>query len=39
MNPLPNDEEAVIEGSKFVSYALNPYSDRGPHKARVFESG
>ncbi|MGH8065855.1 MAG: DUF6883 domain-containing protein [Candidatus Entotheonellia bacterium] len=38
MNPLPNYEEAVIEDSKFVSYALNPQSDRGQHKARVFES-
>jgi hypothetical protein len=39
MNPLPNYAEAVIEDSKFVSYALNPLSDRGQHKARVFESG
>jgi hypothetical protein len=38
MHPLPNYEEAVIEDSKFVSYALNPQSDRGQHKARVFES-
>ena len=38
MNPLPNYEEAVIEDSKFMSYALNPQSDRGQHKARVFES-
>jgi hypothetical protein len=38
MNPLPNHEEAVIEDSKFVRYALNPQSDRGQHKARVFES-
>jgi hypothetical protein len=37
MNPLPN-YEAVIEDSKFVSYALSPQSDRGQHKARVFES-
>jgi hypothetical protein len=38
MNPLPNCEEAVVEDSKFVSYALNPQSGRGQHKARVFES-
>jgi hypothetical protein len=38
MNPLPNYEEAVIEDSKFVSYALSPQSDRGQHKARVIES-
>lgn len=38
MNPLPNYEEAVIEDSKFVSYALNPQDDRGRYKARVFES-
>ena len=38
MNPLPNCEEAVIEDSKFVSYALDPQSGRGQHKARVFES-
>ena len=37
-NPLPNYEEAVIEDSKFMSYALNPQSDCGQHKARVFES-
>jgi hypothetical protein len=38
MNPLPNYEEAVIEDSKLVSYALNPQSELGQHKARVFES-
>lgn len=38
MNPRPNYEEAVIEDSKFASYALNPQSERGRHKARVFES-
>jgi hypothetical protein len=38
MNLLPNYQEAVIEDSKFVSYALNPHSERGQHKARVFES-
>jgi hypothetical protein len=38
MNPLPNYAQAVIEDSKFVSYALSPQSDRGQHKARVFES-
>lgn len=38
MNVLPNNAEAVIEDSKFVSDALNPQSDRGQHKARVFES-
>jgi hypothetical protein len=38
MNPLTNYAQAVIEDSKFVSHALNPQSDRGQHKARVFES-
>jgi hypothetical protein len=38
MNPLPNKERAMIEDSKLVSYALNPQSERGRHKARVFES-
>ncbi len=38
MSPLPNCEEAVIEDSKFVSYALNPQSELGQHKARAFES-
>ena len=28
----------MIEDSKLVSYALNPQSERGRHKARVFES-
>lgn len=35
---LPNYEHAVIEESKLVDYALNPQSERGQHKARVFES-
>src|SRR5438128_11302432 len=38
MNLLPNCERAVIEDSKLVEYALNPHSERGRHKARVFES-
>jgi hypothetical protein len=38
MNPLPGCERAVIEESKLVEYALNPHSERGRHKARVFES-
>src|SRR5437763_2910803 len=38
MNPLPSCERAVIEESKLVEYALNPHSERGKHKARVFES-
>jgi hypothetical protein len=35
---LPNYGAAVIEDSKLVGYALNPQSERGQHKARVFES-
>ena len=35
---LPNYERAVIEESKLVRYALNPQSERGQHKARVFQS-
>ena len=38
MNPLPNWERAIIEDSKLVEYALNPQSERGQHKARVFQS-
>ena len=37
MTPLPNYECAVIEDSKSVRYALNPHSERGQHKAQVFE--
>jgi hypothetical protein len=36
MTPLPHGERAVIEDGKFVGYALNPHSERGWHKARVF---
>ena len=36
MPPLPNCAGAVIEDSKLVRYALNPHSERGQHKARVF---
>jgi hypothetical protein len=36
-NPFPNYEAVVIEDSEFVHYALNPRSERGQHKARVFE--
>ena len=36
MTPLPHGERAVIEESKLVDYALNPHSERGQHKARVF---
>jgi hypothetical protein len=36
MTPLPRGERAVIEESKLVGYALNPHSERGQHKARVF---
>ena len=36
MTPLPHGERAVIEDSKLVGYALNPHSERGQHKARVF---
>ena len=36
MAPLPNCAHAIIEDSKLVHYALNPHSERGQHKARVF---
>ena len=36
MPPLLHGERAVIEDSKFMGYALNPHSERGQHKARVF---
>jgi len=35
---LPNHEDAFIEDGKLVEYALNPGSERGRHKARVFET-
>ncbi len=38
MTLLPNHEQAIIEDSKLIHYALNPQSERGRHKARVFES-
>ena len=38
MLPLPNYERVMIEAGKLVDYALNPRSERGQHKARVFES-
>ena len=38
MNLLPNHEQAVIEDSKLIHYALNPQNELGQHKARVFES-
>ena len=37
-NPLPNCENAIIEDSKLIEYALNPDSASGKHKARVFQS-
>ena len=37
MPVLPNYRDAVIEEDKFVNYALSPHSERGQHKARVFE--
>lgn len=36
--PLPNYKNTIIEDNKFTDYALNPYNERGRHKARVFES-
>ena len=38
MIPLPNCDHAFIEDSKLIDYALSPGSERGQHKARVFES-
>jgi len=38
MTPLLNYERAIIDESKLVRYALNPNSERGKHKARVFQS-
>jgi hypothetical protein len=35
---LPNYERAEISRSKIEGYALNPASDAGRHKARVFKS-
>lgn len=36
MAPLPHSARAVIEDGTLVRYALNPHSERGQHKARVF---
>jgi hypothetical protein len=36
-HPLPNCVGAIIEDSKLVDYALSPESERGRHKAHVFE--
>jgi hypothetical protein len=38
MNSLPNYDRAWIEDSKLTDYALNPRSERGQHKARLFAS-
>lgn len=38
MSALPNCERAFIEDSKLIDYALSPRSERGQHKARVFQS-
>jgi len=38
MSRSPNAEQAAIEESKLVEYALNPGSERGQHRARVLES-
>ena len=38
MSALPNCEHAFIEDDKLLEYALSPRSERGQHKARVFES-
>lgn len=35
---LPNAENATIKDDKFIKYSLNFDSDRGRHKARVFQS-
>jgi hypothetical protein len=35
---LANYQEAVINPDKLKNYALNPTSDSGKHKARVFKS-
>jgi hypothetical protein len=37
MSLLPNYENAVIPDEKIYDYCLNPYHERGMHKARVFK--
>src|SRR6185503_16551008 len=37
-NALSNYQEAVIEPDKLKKYSLDPTSDAGKHKARVFKS-
>ena len=34
--PLPSADAAVIDKEKLLSYALDPESPRGQHKAAVF---
>ena len=36
--PLPAADEADIDREKLVSYALDPSSERGKHKAHVFKA-
>lgn len=38
MSALPNHGHATIEDGKLVEYALSLGSERGRHKARVFEN-
>jgi RHS repeat-associated protein len=38
LNQLPNVENAQIDPRKLTEYALDPKSDVGSHKARVFKS-
>jgi hypothetical protein len=38
MTLLPNADRAIIDPRKLLDYLLNPDSERGAHKARVFRA-
>ncbi|MEO8230720.1 MAG: DUF6883 domain-containing protein [Ignavibacteriota bacterium] len=38
MSQLPNSAKAIVDIKKLEGYCLNPYHQRGKHKARVFRN-
>ncbi|MDP2362396.1 MAG: hypothetical protein Q8M94_01365 [Ignavibacteria bacterium] len=38
MVKLPNKKKAVVDIRKLEEYCLNPFHQRGKHKAKVFKS-
>jgi len=37
MRLLPNYEQAEIPDEKIFGYCLNPFHERGKHKAKIFQ--